>query len=170
MKIQYKSTIDEAVDTQIRLLNTSDVAKSWKLKGFIWAPILFFGFYFGIPDEQNIKLIFASIVSIVFIIIYIPIYKNTVKKRIRKLIVEQLGTDKPVQCEYEFSEESIIFRRIGTEIRFKWDNVQKIIENDKDIEFRISNGGIAVIPNRIFSSAEQKVEWLNFAKRKAVSI
>ncbi len=60
MKIQYESTIDEAVEAQFRLLKNSDVAKKWKLHGFIWAPILFIGFYFGIPDEQNIKLIFAS--------------------------------------------------------------------------------------------------------------
>ena len=59
LKIQYESTIDEAVDVQMRLLRTSKTAKKWKLQELIWAPLLFIGFYLGIPDEQNIKLIFS---------------------------------------------------------------------------------------------------------------
>jgi hypothetical protein len=166
MKIQCESTIDEAVDAQIRLLKTSKVFKKFRLYEFIWVPILFIGFYFGIPDERNIKLIFAFIASISFIIIHLATHKKTLKKRIQKLIVEQLGTDKPVQCEYEFSQDALIFRKLGTEIRFNWDSVKEIIENEEDIEFRIDKGGIAIIPNRIFISAHQKEEWLKFARSK----
>ncbi len=167
MKIEYESTIDEAVEAQFRLLKKSKVAKKWRLQGFIWAPILFFGFYFGIPDEKNIKLLFASIASIAFIIIYLSIYEKTIQKTIRKVIVEQIGNDEPVQSEYEFNQDALIFRKLGTEIRFIWDSVQEIIENDEDIEFKIAKGGIAVIPNRIFNSKDQKEEWLRFARNKA---
>ena len=170
MKIQYKSTIDEAVDAQMRLLKTSGVAKRWKLQGLFWTPILFFGFYFGIPDEKNVKLIFAFFVSITFIVIYFATYKKSLKKKIRKFLIEQLGTEEPVHSEYEFTEGNLIFRKLGNEIRFKWDKVEKIIENENDIEVRIANGGIAVIPNRIFSEAEQRNEWLNFIKNKIKSI
>ena len=156
MIIHYESTIDEAVDTQIRLLKTSGVAKQWKLQGLIWAPILFFGFYFGIPDEKNIKLFFAFFVSILFLVIYFAIYKKSLKKKIRKFLIEQLGTDEPIPSEFEFTEENLIFRRLGTEIRFEWDKIEELIENDNDIEVRIAKGGIAVIPNRIFSGTEQR--------------
>ena len=170
MKIQYESTIEEAVEAQFRLLKTSKVAKKWMLQGLIWAPLLFFGFYFGIPDEKNIKLIFASIAGIVFIIIYLSNYEKNIQKRIRKVLVEQIGHDEPVQSEYEFSQDALIFRKLGTEIRFVWDSVQEIVENDEDIEFKIAKGGIAVIPKRIFTSIEQKEEWLRFARNKAKTI
>jgi hypothetical protein len=170
MKIQYESTIDEAVDTQIRLLKTSSVAKRWKLQGLIWAPILFFVFYFGIPDEKIVKLVFGFFTGIIFVIIYFATYKKTIKKRTRKFLVEQLGTEEPISSEYEFTDENLIFRKLGTEIRFEWDKVEKLIENKNDIEVRIYKGGIAVIPNRIFSGTEQRDELLNFIKNKIKSI
>ncbi len=166
MKIQYESTIDEAVDSQIRLLKSSGVAKRLKLQGLIWAPLLFTGFYLGIPDEKNVKLFFAFFVSILFILVYFATYKKSTNKRIRKFLIEQLGTEDPVSSEYEFTEEHLIFRKLGTEIRFEWNSVEKLIENENDIEIRISKGGIAVIPNRIFSEIEPKDKWLNFIKSK----
>lgn len=166
LKIQYESTIDEAVDVQMRLLRTSKTAKKWKMQGLIWAPLLFIGFYLGIPDEQNIKLIFASLTSIIFVIIYFGSYKNTMRRRSKKLVIEQLGTDKPVPSEYEFNEEGLIFRQMGTEIKFNWNSVKEINENDKDIEFIIGRGRIAIIRNRIFTTVDQKEEWLKFAKSK----
>ncbi len=166
MKIQYESTVDEKVDVQMRFLGTSKTAKKWKLQELIWAPLLFIGFYLGIPDEQNIKLIFAFLSSIIFIIIYLCSYKGIIKRRTKKLIIEQLGTDKPIPSEYEFNEEGLIFRQMGTEIKFNWNSVKEINENDKDIEFIIDRGGIAIIPNRIFSTVDQKEEWLKFAKSK----
>ena len=166
MKIQFESTIDEVVDAQIRLFKKSKSAKRWKLQGLILAPLLFIGFYFGIPDEQNIKLIFAFLASIIFIAIYLGTYKKTIKKRTKKLIIEQLGTDNPIPSEYEFNEEALIFRKMGTEIKINWNSIKKINENDKDIEFLIDKGDIAIIPNRIFASAKQKEKWLKFAKSK----
>lgn len=166
MKIQYRSTIDEAVDSQIRLLKTSGVARQWWIKGFLWVPILFFGFYFGIPDEGSVKIASGCFASIIFIILYLATHRKTIAKRLRKFTIEQLGTKEPVQSEYEFREDVLIFRKLGTEIRFRWENVQKVIENDKDVELRIAEGGIAVIPYRIFKNSEQKEKWIEFIKTK----
>ena len=166
MKIKYESTIDEAIDAQLRMLELSKTAKKWKWEGLIFAPILFVGVYFAIPEEKTVKLIFAAMAGIMFVILYLGSYKKTLRKRMRKLFVEKLGTDKPVPSEYEFDEDGLIFRKLGTEIKFRWETVKEINENEKVLEFIVDSGGIAMIPKRIFENNQQKDEWLMYAKEK----
>ena len=167
MVIQFDSTIDEAVDVEIRLARQSNSFRRWKRAGFIWAPLLFLGFYFGVPDTPTAKLVFATLASLAFILIYPRSYDRILRRRIRKYLVEQLGTDKPIPCEYEFSEEGLTFRKMGVEIKLQWNTVKQINENDEDIEILTHTGGIAVLRNRIFSSPNQKDEWLKYARDRA---
>lgn len=166
MKIKYESTINEAIDAQLRILELSKTAKKWKWEGLMFAPLLFVGFYFGIPEEKTVKLVFATIASIIFIALYLGTYKKTLRKRARKLIIENLGTDKPVPSEWEFDEDGLIFRKLGTEIKFQWNRVKKISEDDKVLEFIIDNGGIAIIPKRIFEDEQQKKRVVDLCERK----
>lgn len=167
MKIQYYSSIDEEIDAQMRLLGTLRTTKKWKLHGFILVPLVFIGFYFTIPDEESVKLIFASLGSMIFAMIYFGSYIIMIKRRAKKLAIEQLDSDKPVPSEYELNEEGVILRRMGTEIKFDWNNVKRINETDKYIEFIMDKGGMAIIPNRIFIHANQREEWLKFARSKS---
>lgn len=166
MKIKFESTIDEAIAVQLRLLELSKTARRWKWQGLIFAPLLFLGFYCGIPDEKRVKIVFAAISSVIFISGYLGTYKGILKRRAKKLLIENLGTDKPVTSEYEFNEDGLIFRRLGTEIKFNWNKVREINENDKVLEFIIDNGGIAIIPKRIFENDQQKNEWVRYAQEK----
>lgn len=166
MKIKFESTIDESVDAHFRSMELSKIAKKWKWDGLIIAPILFAGFYFCLPDTIAIKLIFATGSSMLFIAFYLGGYKKFTKKRIKKLLIENFGTDKPLPCEYEFEEEGLIFRRMGTDIKFQWSKVTKINETDKDFELIIGKTGIAVMPKRIFENEQQKNDWIAFAKGK----
>ena len=166
MKIQYNSTIDEAIEEQWRLLKLSRTARKMKWERLWAVPIVFFVLYLVIPDEISVKLIFAATFSVIFAVLDLSTYKKNVRRRIRKLIIENLGTDKPVPSEYEFDERGLIFRRLGTEIKFQWSTVTKINEDNKDIEFIIGNRNIAIIPKRIFDNEQQKNEWLTYAKEK----
>jgi len=166
MKIKYDSTIDEAVNVQLRSCELSKTARKWKWEGLIFAPLLFVGFYFGFPEEKTVKLVYATMASILFIVLYLCRYKKTLRKKIRKLVLEKLGTDKPIPSEFEFNEDGLIFRQSGTEIQLQWNTVKKISEDDKVLEFIINNGGIAIIPKRIFENEQQKNEWLTYAKQR----
>ena len=166
MRIQYESTIAEAADAQIRLFEKAKTAKKWKLQGLIIAPFVSVLTYYIIPDEQNVKLCFAVFAGITFIIVYFVGHKKSIRKRTEKLLSEHLGSDQPYPVEYELDEESLIFRRMGTELRFDWNGVKEINEGDKDIEFVIDKGGIAIIPNRAFANPQERQEWLDFVKNK----
>lgn len=166
MKIKFESTIDEAVDVQLRLIELSKTAKKWKWEGLLFVPIIFAGFYFCLPNTIAIKLILSMVSSLLFIVIYLGSYKKLTRTRIKKLLIENFGTDKPLPCEYEFEEEGLIFRRMGTDLKFQWCKVTKINETEKDLELIIGKTGIAVIPKRIFENEQQKNEWVAFAKEK----
>ena len=166
MKIKYESTIDEAVVTQLRLIELSKTLRKIKWEGLFFIPIIFIAVYFIISGKMVEKLTCAVFASIIFIPIYIALYKLTIKKRIRKLLIESFGTDKPVPSEYEFVEDGLIFRKLGVDIKFEWNKVTEINEDEKMLEFIIGKKGLALIPKRIFENEQQKNEWLNYAKQK----
>lgn len=162
MKIKYESTIDEAVDAQFRLFRNSKIISKWKMEGLIFAPLIFAIFYFGLPDTKTVKLIFAIGSSLLFIAIYLGIYKTIFRKRVKKLLIEQLGTDKPMSCEYELDDTGLVFRRVGMELKFQWSNLTEINDSVGEVELIFGKMGIAIIPKRIFESEYQKNEWLRY--------
>ncbi len=172
MKIQYESTIDETVEAEMRLIGRSKIARKWEREGWVMGALILvlLLFYFclclcfGIPAEKPIIII--SLAVLAAIAIYQVLYKNIVKRRVRSFLIEQLGTDKPLPSEFEFDEEGLVFRRMGTETKFSWNIIKEINEGNKYIEFITDRGGIALIPNRIFTTTDQKEEWLKFAKDK----
>ena len=166
MLIRFESTIDEAVDVQIRLVRQSDYFRRTKRRGYFWAPVLFLGGYFAIPETWSIKLVVATLASVTFILIYPRIYDKTLRKRTRNYLAEQLGTDEPIPCEFEFTKEALTFRMTGNEIKFQWSTVKEINDNGDDIEIVTHTGGMAVLRNRFFSSPNQKDEWLKYARDK----
>jgi hypothetical protein len=170
MKIEYKSTIDDAVEPHMRLALSSRIVRKWMLYGLIWVPVIFFGFLFFLPDRAIVRIICGSGASLVFIIFWLMRYKKHYANRIRKYVVEQSGTDKSIKCEYELTNEYLIFRKMGAETRFNWDIVKELKENVHDIEIRMEPSGIAIIPHRIFKDQIQREEWINFVKDKIEAI
>lgn len=166
MKIKYESTIDEAVTAQLRFISLSKTLRRTKWGGLLYVPIIFILVYFIISGEMVEKITSAVLTSVLFILIYLALYKQAIKKKTRKLLIESFGTDKPVPSEYEFVEDGLIFRKLGTEIKFQWNKVKEINENEKMVEFIIENNGLALIPKRIFENEQQKNEWLNYAKQR----
>lgn len=167
MKIQFESTIDEAVDVNLRGIKLLRTARRSFWEGLICALVLFAGFFFFLPDTLLVKLIFAVMAGVLFIVLYLFSYKKILKSRIKKLLIEQFGTDKPVPCEYEFDDEGLVFRRLGTTIKFQWNKATEINENAREVEIIFGKSGISVLPNRIFKDEREKDEWLGFAKKKS---
>ena len=166
MRIESESTIDEAVECQMRLFERTSVAKSQMRLALILALLMFLAFYFGIPDEQSVKLAFASVASVGFVIVFWVIRKPFVRWQIRRVLVEQRGTDKPVFDEIIFDEEGISYRQLGIEIRMSWAIISKIEEDENYIEISAGKRGLVLISQNDFPTTSEKEEWLQFAKSK----
>lgn len=167
LKIQFESTVEEAVEAQFRLIKQSANLRKMKYAGLVFAPVMFVMFYWlPLPDRLNIWG--AVIAPILFIVFSLKNYDKNLRKRLRKLIVEKQGHDLPTSAEYELNDQGISFQKLGNTIAFAWHTVEQINVSESDIEFRIKHGGIAVIPCRIFNSEEEKNQWLDFAREKIV--
>jgi len=152
MKIKYESTIEEAIEAHLRLMALSKTLRKMKWEGLLFVPIIFIAVYFIFPGKVVFKISYAILTSAIFIPLYLSSYKRTIKKRIRKLLIESLGTDKPVPAEFEFTDDGLIFRRLGAEVKFRWNTPWEINEDEKILEFIFENKSIAVIPKRIFEN------------------
>jgi len=171
MKITFEGTIDEAVDAQIRLFEKTKSARAWKLQGLVFVPLIFVAVFLTSPEDSTaFKLFYATGLAVFFMPIYLIIYNRSLKRRTKKLILEFFGTDLKALTEYEFDDVGIVFRRAGTEIRFNWDKITEINENDNDLEFFAGDGGLVLIPKRAFANDEQKDECLRFAREKTIHL
>lgn len=167
MKISYESSLEEAVNSHIRLWELSKTARQWKRQGLILIPFLFLLVNWFLYDSFVEKTVFTILGCAVFIPLYLFFHRRILLKRIRKMLVEYLGSDQPVSCQYEFNDEGLVFRRQGTEVKFEWSAIQSVNLVESGIEILVkNNGGIAILPRRIFSEEEMQV-WYDFAASAA---
>ncbi len=171
MKINYEATIDEVVDLQLRILERSKTVRKWKRQGLIGAPFAFaltylMIAYLFVSFTIVEKLVFSSLAGISFIAFYLGTHKARTRGRVRRLLVEQLGSDGPFPTEYELRDDGLVVQTKGTEIKFDWSNFTEVNETDLELELIAGTGGIAALPKRVFQSEEQLNEWLNCIREK----
>ena len=168
MKIQYDETIDEAVATQLYLLKKSNFMKSVRWRIAIYSALLLVSLYFVVLKGYSswFPAVVGFIAGLIFLLIHIARTSKRIGKNIRKLLIKTHGSDEPIPSEYELSEDYLIFRRADHDVRFKWEYVEKLFENDNDLVIHLAKSGIAVIPKRIFASNDQIDSWLNFISDK----
>jgi hypothetical protein len=77
---------------------------------------------------------------------------------------EQLGGDGPFLCEVEITPAGLTIRQIGIETKRPWSVVEEIVDTSDGLEFRCRIGGILVVRDRAFETAELRSVFLRRAK------
>ena len=166
MKIAFESTLDEAVDVQLRLLRRSKAARQWRQRWLAGGVLVLALFGFVLPNPPLMRGLFAFLSGGLFFILYRKTYDVTVKKRLKKILLEQRGGQPSVLVEYELTDDCLIYRSRRRELRLPWDEAQAVQEGPDDIEIVFDQLSMAVLPYRIFASGEQRADWLRFIKEK----
>jgi hypothetical protein len=163
MIIKYKSTLEDAINTNEKLFMSLNVTKRNKLIGLIGAPI-FFILVYSLEDDKAfwIRIFFAFFIALTYIVLYFMFYRKSYRHNIKTYIVESRGTEEAIDAEYELTQEQLIYREGGQCIGFDWNTVVDLQNNGESIEIRFKNKGIAILRNKIFKNNEQKKEWENF--------
>lgn len=170
MKIQYYSMIDEKVKAQLRLLEfTGDMKRHKWLPLLILTPIEFAVLYLLIPGVTEVRLALTGGAVGMFVVVHLLIWRGQLTRRIRKMLVKQLGAEDYMHAEYEFTEDALIFRQMGQEVHLAWDSVREIRDRPDSIEIIAVPAGLALIPKRIFQQESEWREWLDFARSHAVN-
>lgn len=166
MKIQFQSTIDEAVECKLRQFKKVFTPQKFLLEVLLTVPILSFLVYYIIPDTVQVKLIYALIIAVAYISLFWFPPKSYLRKRLRKILIRKFGTDQPMPCEYECTDTALIFRGQNTEVQFNWDGVSNLSENQDDFSIFSKKAGLAILYDKYFESPDEKEQWLVFAKNK----
>ncbi|MEJ2701401.1 MAG: YcxB family protein [Sedimentisphaerales bacterium] len=165
MKKEYESSMEEAVEVQYRIAEFLGTVRKLKWIGLLAIPVSFLT-SFLLLDNLAQRLVCGAVASGLYILYHLSTYRQRYRKRIRKILVKMLGTDHAIPSEYEINESGLIFRRLGHEVRFSWDNVQSINRTEDSIELLMSPAAIAIIPKRIFENPAEWQEWIEFIEGK----
>jgi len=168
MKIQYMSTLDDAVAVQMKLAMSLKTTQRNKLIGLLGAP-LFFGFVYLSESDKEIwvRIGISLFIACVYIGLYLIFYKHSYRNYIKKVLIETRGTEEDIPAEYELTDNQLIYKENGYSVAFDLNSIVSIEKNDKSIIIQFKNKGIALFVNRIFKDDNQKHEWLRHIEEGA---
>lgn len=166
MKIQYESAIEDYVELQTRYLTKLNIVRKGKMQIFYIAPFFSLFFYFIGDGRDALKGIIALSIGIFMIVFHLLIYDPWLKRRLRRLGIKERGSEHPIGCECECTEEAMVFKVQGLDIHFKWESIKEIEDNDNDFTIWGEHTGLAILRNEYFESMEERYTWLAFVKEK----
>jgi hypothetical protein len=166
MRVQFEYTIDDIVDVQMRVLKRSRAARSWRWRDVIVTSLLTGVFLFAvIPEGITGKLIMGGIGLALGALSYAALNERTVKRRLRKLCEENAGPDKSFLCEVELNESGIHTKSNGMQIIYAWQSVTEVQETTDSVDIYAEKGGLVVVRNRAFPSAEGHYQFVELANQ-----
>jgi hypothetical protein len=177
MHIEFDATFDDFVDVHLRVLARSKIVQKRKwisaiVNGIIIGALSGLILFALISASNTIKLIYA-VFSFVFGFAFgfafdigfnILMYPVFVKRRARKIIREQLGTDFPVKFQIDLTDSGIVTKQMDTQTTHDWAGVAAIIDKPDSIEIIMKKGGIIVVRNKGFDSPITRKQFLECAK------
>ena len=92
-------------------------------------------------------------------------YKSSYRKRARKLIREQLGTEGPFRIRVELTESGITFEQQETRLIQEWSTFERYEETDDAIYFLKRDRSVMAVRKRAFESKASQDQFLEFARK-----
>jgi len=164
MRVEFEFTIDELVDSHMRLMARSKVARSWRWEGLATMSLFTALFAYVINSDRG-GIVWAGIGAMLGAMSYLFTRKNAVSRRLRKYFIEQLRTEGPFTFQVELSERGISTRQLNNQITFEWANVEEILETEDSIDIYVRGGSGVFVRKRAFVSKDDMKEFINLAKR-----
>ena len=169
MKKVYKNTIEEAAEANVRLAELAGLVTRQKWLGLCLVPFVFVIGCLIIPYDMKVRLLVAGFISVVFFVGHLLTVKDQIRRNARRVLAKAQGTADPMPCEYELTDEHLIFRKLGQELRFSWPSVVSVSRTATGIEVLMQPTGIAIIPARIFDRPEELQEWIRFIQEHSTA-
>lgn len=168
MKKQLQLTMDELVDSQLRLYNSSKTAKRQMLVTGVLAfiPLALLGALMYTVDLIGYKVL-GGVLIIGFIPFHIVAFPKYIAWRMRKYLQELYGKSNQIEYELEFAEDAVNCRVAGTGFQLYWEDFTQLVELVGEFELWVEKRGLVVIRRWYFDSDEEYRQWLQFARTRA---
>ena len=133
MKIEYKITLDEVVETQLLWLRDTDIFKQWVIWGmFYWLLAISLVVYFA-EGHLPIKLFFGFILGAFIGGPIIFNRKALIRKKLHKFIVKKYGHDNFGMACVSIDDENIVYANEDVTSSYKLNSLKDIEDTEKGI-------------------------------------
>lgn len=164
MKLEYLSTLDETIETQILWLRGVNTIVKWRLWGvFYWIVIasLFYTFSSG-PALNKILggLAIGGLVggNLVFNA------ENSLKRKIRKLILKKTGVFDPAPAIVTLLGNKLEFSSRDSTITFDLKKIKSVEHKKGGLVLDFQEGKLLYLPQNAFNEINEKEKWLSAIK------
>jgi hypothetical protein len=169
MQIQYEITLDDSVETSLRVIARSKLAKRMRWQATFWNGIIsgIILFVYGTLRGKTLseRLIIAILAMALVSGGYWLSYRRNMKRRALKLLRERNQSDGLIQITVELRDDCLWTRQDGTQLSYDWAQVDEIVNAEDGVEFFMRDGGFVFVRNKGFSTEKDREEFLNAASQ-----
>lgn len=159
MKIEYQTTIEEMVTTQMHLLRGTKIfANEVATFGVLWVLFAVLIVYFGVGSLVT-KLLVAFLLGGFMFGIPMRDTKTRVRKRLKKFIVKKMGSDKPFPASFHLFDEKIEYSSDHISIAFLLKDLTKVEDVEYGIFLDFIKGSVIYIPDAAFTNDTERTLW-----------
>ena len=166
MQVQFDATLDDYVDVVMRSVAGSKTARAWRWRASIIGGLFVGLAVFLILTGSNERRLVAGMLGFLLVTVAnLAYYKRSYRKRVRKLIREQMGTEGPFRILVELTESGISFEQQKTRQIHDWSTFERYEETDDAIYFLKRDRSVMAVRKRAFESGANKDQFLEFARK-----
>jgi hypothetical protein len=165
MIVQFDVTIDDLVDVSMRSWANSKTMRLWRWQGAaVTGLVAAMTAYILLGVTSSVRLVIAFAAGLIGAALHLWSYKESHRKRTRKLCREQMGTDAPFAVTVELLDSGISFSSPGVRVTYEWPRIERVEETADALYFVSRNNTRSAVRKRGFESEAMKDEFLTLAE------
>lgn len=170
MNLEYETSIEDISEPQIRHYLRSKTFKKQRFAepirtGLIAAATIYIASV--ILDRPMPWWTYPLGIAAGYSIIYFTL-RDTVSKRIRNHIKNEVGHKMPATTSYVIEDGEIRCNSLGSEVTFRLDILSEIREDPTHLELDFGDVGLCTVPVRVFKDASHKQAFIDNIRRESV--
>ncbi len=170
MKLEYEINEQDYIDLNVHHFENSKTIQSAHNKSRFAAPVLFLALPFVMKNTSTIPfwywMTMFGILAVLWVIFYPSWMKKYYIKQTKKMLREKTNNGILGQKTLSLTEQGIITQGDGDETLTSYGNISQVAEGKTAVYLYNSAVSAIIVPNRAFSSSEQKAEFIREVKNK----
>jgi hypothetical protein len=171
--VEFDSTLDEAVDANMRLVQHTAAyrrqRRQWQwFVGVCVAGGLAVGIVGGDGAPSLAALTIAPIAALIGGLtcgaLYGRYHDRHVRRVYRRVVTEMYSGAETIRCEVEVRDDTLWSRSVHAEISFPWSRLTRVTDRQGPIELWF-DPGLVVIPDRAFQTQEERRDFLEAVRQ-----
>lgn len=165
VKVQFQFTAADLADVAERSAGRSRTLRDarWQTTATFTA-LLSLTLFLLLDGSIVARAIFSLLFCAAAIGVWWAITRTSRNRTYLKYYRELMGGDGPFLCEVELQASGITTRQSGVETKRPWSSVEKIVENQGDLEVVFRPSATLVVRSHAFKTSTERAEFLRTAQ------